>query len=396
MTLETNGLLLFGGLLLLGFTGAALAARTKRVPGITGMLVVGFIAGPSVLGLVDRPMLSEARIFVDVALGLILFQLGLMLDVRDFLRERVVWLTAAAESVATFLIVFAALATIGIGRLNAGLAAAVAVSSSPAVLLLVVRELNASGPVTALSLKLVAFNNVMAFLLFSSLLPILHYEQQAGLIDSIGRPLLILAGSALLGLVLGYAMIQFAKRLLKPGAEPFSLVVAVVLLALGLAKALALSPLLGLLAMGLAVRNLDSQEHLQDVQFGRGGELFFLILFVFAGANLHVDHLMNALVPVLVFITARFAAKSLAVATVTRLNGFPIRSSALAGFTLLPMAGMAIGLVQSTEALYPEFATTLSALVLGAVAILETIGPVATEFALKQVGEVEAGASVSH
>ncbi len=396
MTFTSNGLLLFGGLLLLGFTGAALAARSRRVPGITGMLAVGFIAGPSVLGLVDRPMLGEARVFVDIALGLILFQLGLLLDVRDFLRQRLVWLSAAAESALTFLLVFAALAAIGVDRLNAGLAAAVAVSSSPAVLLMVVRELNASGPVTALSLKLVAFNNVMAFLLFTALLPILHFEQQAGLLASVGKPLLILGGSAVLGTVLGMLLIQFAQRLLKPGAEPFSLVVAVVLLALGLSKALDLSPLLGLLAMGLAVRNLDSPEHLRDVQFGRGGELFFLILFVFAGANLHVDHLLHALLPALVFVAARFAAKTLAVATVTRLHGFSARNSVLTGFTLLPMAGMAIGLVQSTEALYPEFATTLSALVLGAVAILETIGPVATEFALKQVGEVDADAAVKH
>jgi Kef-type K+ transport system membrane component KefB len=263
MTFETNGLLLFGGLLLLlGHTGAALAARTRRVPGITGMLIVGFIAGPSVLGLVDAAMLAEARVFVDVALGL--------------------------------------------------------------------------------------------------------------------------------------ALIHAARRLVPSGSDAVPLVVAFLLLALGVAKALSLSPLLGLLAMGLAVRNLDHQDHLREVQFGRGGELFFLILFVFAGANLHVEHLVHALVPALVFVAARFTAKTVAVATVTRLHGFTVQQGTLTGFALLPMAGMAIGLVQSAEALYPAFVVPLSALVLGAVAILETLGPVATEFVLKQVGEVDAGAAVRH
>ena len=396
MTFESNGLLLFGGLLLLGFIGAALAARTGRVPGITGMLLVGLLFGPSALGLIDQDMLVEARVFVDVALGLILFQLGLLLDVRDFRRDRMVWLSAAVESTLTFVLVGGALALIGISHLTAGLSAAVAVSSSPAVLLMVVRELDASGPVTTLALRLVAFNNVMAFLLFTALLPVLHYEQNAGLLAAIGRPLLILAGSAVLGLALGMVLIQLTRRLLKRGGDAFPLVVAIVLIGLGVAKSLGLSPLLGLLAMGLAVRNLDSPEHLREMQFGRGGELFFLILFVFAGANLHVDHLLHALVPVLVFVAARMVAKVLAVATIARVHGVSAGDGALAGLTLVPMAGMAIGLVQSTELLYPVFAAPLSAIVLGAVAVLETIGPVATEFALKRVGEVDAAAAVKH
>lgn len=396
MTFVPNGLLLFGGLLLLGYIGAAMAARTGRVPGITGMLLVGLIVGPSVLGLIGPGLLEQAKVFVDVALGLILFQLGLLLDARDFRRDRMVWLSAAAESVLTFAAILGALIAVGVNPLTAGLAAAVGVSSSPAVLLMVVRELNASGPVTTLCLRLVAFNNVMAFLLFTALLPVLHYEQNATLMSAIGKPLGILAGSALLGTVLGLALIQITRRLLKRGGDAFTLVVAFVLIALGLARMFGLSPLLALLAMGLAVRNIDSPEHLRDVQFGRGGELFFLILFVFAGANLHIDHLLHALVPALAFVAARGVSKMLAVGAVARLHGVGFRDGALAGMTLLPMAGMAIGLVQSTEALYPAFAAPLSALVLGAVAILETLGPVATEYALKQVQEVDADAAVKH
>lgn len=73
-----------GALLLIGLIGAALANRSGRLPGITGMIFVGFLAGPSVLGLVSPTMLGEARVFVDIALGLILFQLGLLLDARVF------------------------------------------------------------------------------------------------------------------------------------------------------------------------------------------------------------------------------------------------------------------------------------------------------------------------
>jgi Kef-type K+ transport system membrane component KefB len=197
-------------------------------------------------------------------------------------------------------------------------------------------------------------------------------------------------------MVLAWVLTRLTRWLLPKGGESFPLVVAVVLITLGLAQQLPASPLLTLLAMGLVVRNLDSPEHLREVQFGRGGELFFLILFVFAGANLHLMHLLHAIGPAVVFVLARLVAKSLASYLVLRLHGEPQRSSLVAGFALMPMAGMAIGLVQSTEKLYPEFGAGLSALVLGAVAILETLGPIATEFALKRAGEVPEGAKVGH
>lgn len=396
MTFTLNNLIIFGGLLLLGFVGSALADRTGRIPGITGMIAVGFLAGPSVLGLVDADMLSESRVFVDIALGLILFQLGLLLDVRALFSDRKIWLTAVIECVATFAAVFFALKLLGVAPLSAALAAAVAVSSSPAVLLMVSRELGAKGPVTDTALKLVAFNNIVAFLLYTAILPFLHFDQQAELAVIIGQPLLQLVGSTVLGGVLAVVLIRLSRWLLPRGGDAFVLVVALVLLALGLSKTLSVSPLLSLLAMGLLVRNLDSPEHLREVQFGRGGELFFLILFVFAGANLHLDHLIHAAIPAVVFVLARAGAKSLSTFAVLRMHGMATVPSAMTGLTLVPMAGLAIGLVQSTETLYPGFTATLSAVVLGAVAILETVGPIATEFALKRAGEVSADASVKH
>ena len=114
------------------------------------------------------------------------------------------------------------------------------------------------------------------------------------------------------------------------------------------------------------------------------------------GANLHLDHLYHAVLPVLAFVLARAAAKWLACFLVLRGHGLAKLPSATTGLTLVPMAGMAIGLVQSTEALYPEFAAPLSAIVLGAVAVLETVGPISTEWALKRAGEVPAGAQLRH
>lgn len=393
---ESNNLLLFGVLVVAGLVGASLASRTGKVPGITGILLVGLLLGPSGLGLLTPAMLNNARAFVDVSLGLILFQLGLLLDVRELRTNRPVMAVAALEAVLTFSAIFVALQLFTVPPLRAALAAAVGISSSPAVLLMVCRELDAKGPVTDLARKLVAINNVTAFLLFTMLLPFLHYAQGQASPLTLVKPLVQLAGSAALAWGMAWALIWLAHRLVKPGADSFTLVVGFVLLTLGLTKLLDLSPLLTLLALGLLVRNLETHEGLKQVQFGRGGELFFVILFVVAGANLHLTDLFASGVAALAFVSARYLGKQTTLTLGAKALRLRHGQSFATGLTLLPMAGLAIGLTQSTQDLYPEFGGQLAAIVLAAVAILETIGPIATEIGLKRAGEVADDAKMEH
>ena len=393
---EFNNLLLFGLLVVAGLIGANVASRTGKIPGITGILLMGLVLGPSGLGLLTPSLLSNARVFVDVSLGLILFQLGLLLDLRELKANRAVMTMAVLESLLTYIAIFLALRLLDIPLLQCAMAAAVGVSSSPAVLLMVCREFNARGPVTNLALKLVAVNNVMAFLLFSAALPFLHVSQAHASWITLTQPLVQLAGSAALAWVMAWIMIWLAHRLVKPGQDSFSLVAGFVLLTLGVASLLHLSSLLTLLALGLFVRNLETHDGLKQVEFGRGGELFFLILFVVAGANLHLHDLYTSGFAALAFVLSRYVGKQLALSIGIRSLGLGQKHAVATGMTLLPMAGLAIGLTQSTQELYPEFGGQLAAVVLAAVAILETIGPIATEIGLKRAGEVHSSAKVEH
>jgi Kef-type K+ transport system membrane component KefB len=394
--IELNSFLLFGLLVVTGLIGSGLASRTGKIPGITGILAVGMLMGPSGIGLLSGGMLDNARVFVDISLGLILFQLGLLLDLRELRANRAVMGMAAVESLFTFCAIFIALTAFHLPPLQCALAAALGVSSSPAVLLMICRELDAKGPVTDLALKLVAVNNVMAFLLFSAILPILHYTQATATLATVTKPLVQLLGSAALAWVMAWIMIRLAHLLVKPGQDSFSLVVGFVMLTLGLAALFDLSSLLTLLALGLFVRNLETHEGLKEVQFGRGGEIFFLILFVVAGANLHLSDLYASGMVAVAFVLARLVGKQLALSLTARTVGLAPMQAVSTGFTLIPMAGLAIGLTQSTQDMYPEFGGQLAAIVLASVAILETIGPIATEIGLKWAGEVETNAKVEH
>ena len=121
-----------------------------------------------------------------------------------------------------------------------------------------------------------------------------------------------------------------------------------------------------------------------------------ILLFVIAGTKLHFDELLHVGGLAIAFVLLRVAAKMLGCMLMAKRNGLTNKEAALSGLMLTPMAGLAIGLVQSTYNLYPEFSGQLTALILAAVAILETLGPIATEYALKQSGEVPADVSVKH
>ena len=393
--LELNGFLLFGALILIGVAGGHLAHRTGVLPRITGFIATGFILGPSVLGLLTPTMLSMSQVFVDLALGLILFQLGRLLNLPLAFRAKGLLWASLLESALSFLLVFGVLYSLGIPPMPAALAAAIGISSSPAVVLMVVKELDASGPLTDRTLMLVALNNILSFLAYTALLPLLHYSQAADWNTVWLQPLYKLTMSVLLAWFLARLLLGLARLVGGHEGLQFALLIGAIVGGIGLAKALGASDLLALLAMGGFARHLDRKKALLAVDFGHGGQLFFVILFVVAGANLHVHDLMTAGWAAVGFVVARFAGKALGAMMLIR-TGLPPAKAGLTSLTLMPMAGMAIGLTQSTAAMYPQVAATITAIILGAIAILETLGPIATEYALKRSGEVHPEAEVKH
>jgi Kef-type K+ transport system membrane component KefB len=393
---EANNLILFGAILLAGLVAGELAHRSGVVPRITGFIVIGLLLGPDVTGWLTPGMLAQSQVFVDIALGLILFQLGLQLDFRAIRRDRSLLVSGLVEAALSYGLMYAVLVWLGIDRLHAALAAALGISSSPAVVLLVVRELAASGPLTERSLNLVALNNVLAFLVFTALLPILHYEQQAEWGTILLQPLYQLTGSLLLAYVLWQVCMRILILIGSNESRQFALLIGVIVSAIGLAKLFQVSSLLTLLALGIMARNMGRKRDLLPVEFGHGGEIFFVILFVIAGANLHLHELAAVGWAAAAFVAARVAGKTLGLLAVSRLGQFSLFQSSMLSLTLVPMAGLAIGLTQTTSAMYPEFAQTLSAIILAAVAILESIGPIVTEFALKRSGEVSKDSKVEH
>lgn len=386
LPLALNGLALFGLILLAGLAGGCLAGRTRLLPKITGYIVAGWLLGPGVLNLLGKDLLAEARLFVDISLGLILFELGRRLDFAWLRHDRWLLVTGAGESALSFGLMFYVLGPFGIPPLQAAMAAAIGIAVSPAVVMLVAHEMAADGPVTRRLLVLTAMNNVVSLLAFTALLPLVHLSFEAGWLTVLLHPLYRLAGSLLLGGAFCLVTLRLARVVGKQEAGQFILLVGMIVSAVGAAKMLHLSVMLTLLAFGILVRNLDRKRDLMEVEFGYAGQLFFVVLFVVAGASLQWE--TGTLTwAALAMVAARLLGKSVAVMAIGPASGLSLKQTALLGAALTPMAGVALGMAQTVADIYPDFGAQVTAIVVLAVAVLNLAGPVATRLALRAAGE---------
>ncbi|HXN16618.1 MAG TPA: cation:proton antiporter [Usitatibacter sp.] len=380
--------LLFGVLLVAGMLGGE-AARSLKLPRIIGYVLVGFILAPLAQAMNIEPLIDEARIFVDLALGLVLFDLGRRMDLKWMKRDWTLAASGLAESVLTFAAVFATLIALDFAAVKAGIAAAIAIATSPAVVLLVVQDTRSEGQVTERALNLVALNSLLASILVTILLAAAHYEARVDVETTVLHPLYLFAGS----LLLGAAMTSFARvvaRLIDKTKDlHFTLIAGLVVAAVGIATLLKLSVILSLLAFGLFARNDERSYELLNVSLGPASRLLYIVLFVITGASLPLPALLLGGWAALAFVAARTAGKLLGVLVIAPIGGLRMRQALGLGCALLPMSSLALMLQHDIAKLFPEFGQQLTAVFLGAVIIMEILGPLAVQWGLTLAGETE-------
>lgn len=388
--IQPNVMVAFGILLLAGVFGGIVASRIRWIPTITAFMCLGVLIGPQGLHLLNKQTLAEASVLIDISLGLILYKLGNMLHPKAMMKSRRLIATATVEAFVTFTFVFTTVLLLGYGSTLAALIAAIALSSSPAVLVHVSEEMHAKGPVTERAKSLVAFNNLLSFIAFSIAIPFaIMRVEDAGMIDIIVVPAYRLMGAVLIGVLSGHLACQVAKRLKDDELHyRFVIVIGAIMLTVGLSSMTGVSALLSALVLGMTVRRYEtSNSRLSRIGLGEGGDLFFIILFVMAGAKINFTDLWLAgLAPIFIAL-ARVSGKFLAVFSVSPYTGQTSKQATGTSLLLVPMAGMAIGLVANTYELAPDIGARIGAIVFALVAIFETIGPFAAAYAFRMTGE---------
>lgn len=385
--MQINVFALFGLILLLGLIGGEIARRTRFFPRILGYVIIGYIIGPEAFNLVNKTMVLDMRAIIDISLGLILFDLGRHLEFTWLRHDKGLLLTSMVESALTFISISAFFTLMGLPWLSAALAGTIAITTSPAITMMIAKDLSSEGPVTRRTLILTSLNNFLGLIIFSLLIPFVKLESDISMmLAHVGYRLL---GSIILGLSIFILAIGIAYFTGKHKETQFIMFICMVVLAISFSRSLNFSTMLTLLIFGVAARNFDYKNVLMEVDFGWLAHLFLIPLFVITGIYLQTKGLLQAPLIVLGFILIRMLAKALGIILFAKKSYVTKSQALMISLALTPIAGVAIGMANILIDFNPELGGQLTLIITTIVTVLEIAGAIATQYAFVKVGEAK-------
>ncbi len=405
--LAINVLEALGIFFLCGYFGGRLANWLK-FPRVTGYIVAGILLSPSVSGIIPAILIREKlSIVTDIALAIIAYSIGgsLKLSRLKQLGKSIVWINVT-ESLGAFVITFIMMGTLGALIVKfilfhaswlqvclplALIIGAVSAATAPAAILAIVHEYRAQGPLTITLLGVVALDDGMAIILYafaSSIVGALNQVQGTSMIYKMAlEPLLVIFGSALLGVIFGFFLTVLAAWVKKKGSL-LVLILGSILLCAGIAVRMKLSPLLASMMLGFYVVNRAKQCDVLFQAVENIEETIFALFFTLAGAHFDLTVIKTAGIISLLIVVSRFAGKFMGVWLGGDFSHAPAVVKKYLGYALLPTAGVTIGLILMAEPLLePRVAEIMVNAVLGAVIINELLAPPLVKFALTRAGE---------
>jgi len=377
--------LLFAGL------GGELVARFARLPRVTGYSLTGLLMGPALLGWYGPADLADLRIVIDLALALLLFELGVRLDVRWFRANPWILASSVAEALLAFVMTFAVLRGLGYSNGMSASVAAIAIATSPVVVMRVVAELRAEGQVTqrlfALCALNVAYSLVLSHLIVGGMHGVFRNDWAAALL----HPLYLIGGSLIVGGALAWAFRQLQRAVDLSEEQGVVVLFGLLLLALALLKAFKLPNMLAPLIAGAIVKYIDPRPQLWPRHFGTVGGVLVIPLFMLTGMSLTLEQIAVGGLAGLALLLARAIGKSGGALLFGPGSGLSVRQSLALGIALLPMSGVALIIAEDIRLMYPDFGATLVPIVLSMMLVMELLGPVAVKWGLQTAGENCAG-----
>ncbi len=404
------------------FVGLMLSrlAKLVKLPAVTAYLIAGILVGPYVLGALNVPGLGFTsmediktyEIIPDVALGFIAFSIG-----NEFRLAQLKATGKQATVIGIFQAVFTTLlvdaALIGLHFLipdklplpSAIVLGAVASATAPAATLMVVKQYKAKGPLTDILLPIVALDDAVGLVLFAVSFGVAKalIHGQVDIISVVLEPILEVVLSLALGFIMG-ALFTFFEKFFHSRSKRLAMSVTFVFLTVALSMIefsiggvhVAFSSLLVCMMLGTVFCNMcDFSEELMD-RVDRWTAPLFILFFVISGAELELSTFKDLIVVCIgvayilfrslgKYFGARWSAKAV------KCDNHIVK---YLGVTLLPQAGVALGMALKAETLGEE-GVIVTNIILFSVLIYELVGPFLTKVALTKAGEIKPEGAVS-
>ncbi len=379
----------------LALVGAALLGEAvRRVlgwPRLVGYSAVGLALGLA-FGQGLGALNGGPRWVVDLALALLLFELGSRVRLAWLRANPALLLTSVAEVMAGFFAIYAALRAFGL-PVNVALACATLGNcASGAVISRVAGELKSAGQVTERMIVLTTLNTLVAVLAHRLVIGWLHLDVAGDWVRAISQPLWVFGGSVLLAALLAKGVAWIARRLDLADENAALLLLGLVVLALMAARQLNLSSLLMPLLAGVLLRNTTERPWVWPRHFGTAGGVLVVMMFVIVGSAWSVEAVLQGGLAALVLLAARAAAKTSAVVALAPWSGLRLRQGFGLALALTPLSGTVLVLLADLQSTHPQFAPQVVPIVLSAIAFTELLGPLAVQWGLHVAGEPQPAA----
>ena len=412
--LESMQILLSLSIALLAGLMLSRAAKLLQLPAVTAYLITGVLLGPYLLGAIGVPGLGfksleyveSFSIVSDVALGFIAFSIGNEFRLSQLKQiGKKATIVGIFQAVVTTLLVDAVLIGLHFAMPKALplpvaiTLGAIASATAPAATLMVVRQYKSKGPLTDILLPVVALDDAVGLVLFSVSFGVAK-ALALGVVDSVSiifEPLLEVVLSLGLGAIMG-GLFTYCERFFHSRSKRLAVSIGFVMLTIGLSMIsfkigsvhVAFSSLLVCMMLGTIFCNFcDFSEELMD-RVDRWTAPLFVLFFVLSGAELELS-IFGSLTSVLigiVYILSRSAGKYVGAFASAKMSGCDDKIVKYLGVTLLPQAGVALGMAMKASAL-GEMGVIISNITLFAVLIYEIFGPLLTKIALTKAGEID-------
>ena len=393
-------------------------AKLLNLPAVTAYLVAGILVGPFVLGALNIPGVptlgfsasdisgQKYSLLSNVALGFIAFAIGNEFRIPQLKKiGKQATVIGVFQALITTLVVDIALIGLHFAMPDklsfsaAIILGAIATATAPAATLMVVRQYKAKGPLTDILLPVVALDDAVGLVVFAISFGVAN-ALNAGAISILSiilEPLLEVVLSIALGLVMGL-LFTFCERFFHSRSKRLAMSVAFVLLTVALSMLkfeiggvhIAFSSLLVCMMLGAVFCNIcDFSEELMD-RVDRWTAPLFVLFFVLSGAEL--DLLVFGSLPIVIIGLVYIIARSVGKYSGAFLSAKSVRCSdsivKYLGITLLPQAGVALGMAMQARSLGAE-GHIVESITLFAVLVYELVGPMLTKIALTKAGDIK-------